>query len=74
MLSVNEWLQFVEARRAISLYQVTYDPSTRIGAFSIMCPMSIKGVTFAIPLQQYASASLKVSTSETISYPLLVRR
>jgi hypothetical protein len=69
MLSVNERLQFVEARRAISLHQVTYDPLTRIGAFSIVCPMSIKGVTFAIPLQRHAFASLKVSMSETISYP-----
>ncbi|MBM2839820.1 MAG: hypothetical protein HW412_348 [Bacteroidetes bacterium] len=69
MLSVGEWLQFVEARRAISLNQVTYNPSTQVGGFNIVCPTNIDGVTFAIPLQSHALASLEVFSHETISSP-----
>jgi hypothetical protein len=50
MLSVNEWLAFVQARRSIVLTGMSYDTATTTGAFTLTSHDDINGLALMIPL------------------------
>ncbi len=50
MLSSNEWLAFVQARRSIVVDDVRHDPSKLTGAFTVRSGLDVNGVTLMIPV------------------------
>ena len=61
MLSAEDWLAFVQARCAITMKDVAYDPVTRSGRITLSSSLVAKGLTLLIPIPQRQRA-LKVLT------------